>query len=241
MPLQAADWYDNSPDVSQLLQGDVLDGVPVVFGPPVTKRWIILRPTPQGTPIEQAESGLPKTFRADVAEKFSSAWQKAEELVLARASVSRIMIVSQSCDVEWRKHVQVAPVEQIAVMQADTLEHLRDNDVGYWFYLPAWNGLPESYADLSRTTAVHASYFRTDALTHRLTSLARVELQKSLADLYGRPFGFNARDAVPQTAEYGCMSCFVTGHDAPRQRIEAQGNFPHCPGCGEKALWVKLP
>ena len=234
MPLQAADWYDNSPDVSQLLQGDVLDGVPVVFGPPVTKRWIILRPTPQGTPIEQAESGLPKTFRADVAEKFSSAWQKTEELVLARASVSRIMIVSQSCDVEWRKHVQVAPVEQIAVMQADTLEHLRDNDVGYWFYLPAWNGLPESYADLSRTTAVHASYFRADALTHRLTSLARVELQKSLADLYGRPFGFNTRDAVPQTAEYGCMELLCHGSRRTATKDRGSRQFSLLPGLRRK-------
>src|SRR5688572_23753627 len=50
--------------------------------------------------------------------------------------------------------------------------------------LPADSPFVESYTDLSRTTAVDASYFRPDALLKRLTTRATVELQKSLGDFY---------------------------------------------------------
>jgi hypothetical protein len=245
MPIDPRDWYDNDPDVSRLYQGDVIESVPVVFGPRKSKRWILLRPQPIGTPIESAESGLPKSFRADVDAKFSSAWQKQEELVLARASVGRIMIVSQSCDLDWRKRIQVAPVgEAEHDFSGDDLKHLLDNNIGYLFVLP---GDPPhfsaSYADLSRITGVDASYFRPDALVKRLSSRGMMELQKSLSDFYGRPFGFNTEDTVPpQAAMYACASCFLQGGSPAKKRIASSGeHFPPCPVCGNKVLWVKIP
>lgn len=239
--MDTSNWYDSDPDALELLQGDVVESIPVVFGPPTTKRWIILRPTPAGTPIEQAESGLPRMFRADVAEKYSSAWSKPDELVLAWARVSRIMIVSQSCDLDWRKNVQVAPVESASAISGETLVQLRSNNVGYWFYLPAAENIGECYADLSRITSVHATYFRPDALVKRLTSSARIELQNCLADFYGRAFGFNITDRVPQNAEYRCIRCFSRGAEAPQQTLTVEiGNFPPCAKCGDQGLWIKI-
>jgi hypothetical protein len=245
MLIDPRDWYDNDPDLSHLYQGDVLEGVPVVFGPPKSKRWILLRPQPKGSPIESAESGPPKSFRADVDANFPTAWQKTDELVLARAWVGRIMIVSQSCDLDWRKHIQVAPVAEAEPdFSGDDLIHLLENDFGYLFSLPADPPhFPASYADLSRITSVDGSYFRPDALVRRLSSKGMMELQKSLSDFYGRPFGFNTQDTVPpHAAMYACASCFLQGRAPMKRTISNSGErFPPCPVCADKVLWVRVP
>jgi hypothetical protein len=239
----ASEWYDSNPDLSRLEQGDVLEGVPVVFGPPKSKRWILLRPLPQGSPLESAESGLPKQFRGDVDSKFSSGWTRPEELVLARAWVDKIMVVSQSCEISWRKHIQVAPVGEAEVdFKEEKLQKLCENQYGYLFFLPPDPpGFPASYADLSRITAVDASYFRADALLKRLSSRGMIELQSSLTDLYGRAIGFTVDDDVPQAARYACVSCFTLGKTQVHKSISIGGKFPDCPGCGAQALWIKLP
>lgn len=243
MPIDAASWYDKNPDLSRLEQGDVLEGVPVVFGPPKNKRWTLLRPLPKGSPIEEAESGLPRQFRGDADWKFPTAWNKPEELVLARAWVGRIMIVSQSCDIDWRKHIQVAPVREAEPdFAGESLSKVMENAYGYLFALPAdLPDFPASYADLSRITSADASYFRPDCLIKRLSSRGMIELQASLTDFYARAIGFNIRDSVPQEGLYACASCFTEGRALIHEKIKRGGNFPPCRACRDDALWVKIP
>lgn len=244
MPITAEDWYDPVPDLKNLYQGDILDGIPVVYTQSKGKRWVLLRPLPKG-PLEQAAAGLPRNFRAFPGGEPPTGWERAEgELVMARASVRRTMILSQSCDLDWRKNIQVAPVYEAEGLDGQTLENLRNNDVGYWFYLPSDGPtMPESYSDLSLKTTVPASYFRrTDYLIRRLTTRAMLELQLLLSDYYGRPFGFNTKDRVVQKALYRCANCFFSG-EGPTiviTEIDVGSNFPQCPTC-RNALWVKVP
>jgi hypothetical protein len=246
--MTADDWYDRSPDVRQLYQGDIIDGVPLVISPPKSKRWVLLRPLPTG-PVESAFAGLPRSFRANVDSGFPSAWSRTEgELVMTNAYVQPTMILSQSCNIDWRKHVQICPVYRATEVRPADLNNLRANDIGYWFYLPSDGpheptnaAFEECYADVSLATTVSASYLRPDALIRRLTSRAMFELQNSLADYFARPFGFNTNDEVKQKAVYRCVACFLDGKIViPIKEIDVGGQFPPCPTCGTSALWIKI-
>jgi hypothetical protein len=245
MPITAGEWYDRDPDIKNLDQGDVMDGIPLVYAPPPHVRWVLLRPLPQGS-LEDARGGLPRSFRANVDGGLPTAWNRQDgELVMASAVAYRVIILSRGCNLDWKKQIQVAPVYAIETgMRAEDLECLRANRNAFSFYLPPdGTDLPESYADLSLKATVHISYLRrTDALVRRLTSLARTALQEVLAEYYAKPFGFKTSDEVPQKALYRCGNCFFSGTGAvPVSEIDAIGNFPSCPACGTDALWLKVP
>src|SRR5580658_8095122 len=231
MPINAADWYDPDPDLRNLYQGDVLDGVPLVFTPAANVRWVLLRPLPQG-PIEGARAGLPRRFIANVDGGLPTAWERPEgELVMAGAAKHRVMILSRSCNLDWKKQIQVAPVYPVEGIEGLALDSLRENDNPFSFYLPAdGENMPEAYADLSQIATVHISYFRrTDALVKRLTSRATTALQEILSEYFAKPFGFTIEDDVPQTACYRCGNCFFEGYEnALVIEIVAGGKFPPC-------------
>ena len=205
---------------------------------------MLLRPLPQGA-LESARGGLPRKFVANVDGALPSAWNRAEgELVMGTASVWRAMILSRSCNLDWKKQIQVAPVFRVEGLEPDALEALRENDNKFSFYLPSdGDDMEESYADLSLKGTVHVSYLRrTDFLIRRLTSRATLALQEVLAEYYSKPFGFNIDDPVPQRARYRCANCFFGAEaNCAIVEIEAGDNFPKCDVCGVKALWVKVP
>jgi len=244
MPITAAEWYDPDPDLKNLNQGDVLDGIPLVYAPDKQVRWVLLRPLPKGL-LDDARAGLPRTFKANVEGGFPSAWERKDgELVMASAAVCRVLILSRSCNLDWKKHIQVAPVYPIEDVDGDALESLRDNDNAFSFYLPPdGEAMPESYADISLKATIHVSYLRrTDHLVRRLTSRAQFALQEVLSEYYAKPFGFDVKDRVPQRALYRCANCFFSARkDCPMGEIDVNQNFPPCPVCSEQALWVKVP
>jgi hypothetical protein len=137
----------------------------------------------------------------------------------------------------------VAPVFPAHTLNAAKTQSLQNNEINYMFCLPTDPpDLPEIlYSDLSVITAVHKSYLRQATLVRRLTALATFQLQKQLARLHGRPFGFGIRDRVPVGGGYVCFSCFIRGVTIQRIIAEPAGNFPSCPGCGDEVMWLKLP
>ena len=244
MPIDAATWYDSTPDASQRYQGDILTGVPVVLMPAKGDGpWILLRPSGSVTIERALEGDLPSNFRPHPEASVPTPWPDDQNLVLARGKKSRILVVTQSCDLDHRRWIQVAPVSPASALHASKQASLRTNQINYMFYLPAAPpDLPEEcFADLSQITAVHTSYLRDATLVRRMTNLAMLELQKKLASLYGRPFGFNAQDIVPQSADYLCFRCFIRTATIQRVTAQAGANFPSCSGCGDAALWLKLP
>src|SRR5580692_3942491 len=128
MPITAAEWYDPDPDVRNLFQGDVLDGIPLVYTPAKQVRWVLLRPLPKGA-LDDARSGLPRNFHANVDGGLPTAWNRTDgELVMGSAAVYRVLILSRSCNLDWKKQIQVAPIYTTEGMDADALETLREND-----------------------------------------------------------------------------------------------------------------
>jgi|SRR5271155_5061492 len=244
MPISAADWYDPDPDLRNLYQGDVVDGVPLVFTPALSVRWVLLRPLPQG-PIEGARAGLPRSFRAFLDGGLPSAWERPDgELIMVAGAAYRVMILSRSCNLDWKKQIQVAPVYPMEGIEGLALDSLRENDNPFSFYLPPdGENISEGYADLSQVATVHVSYLqRTDKLVKRLTSLATQALQDILAEYYAKPFGCTIKDEVPQKALYRCGNCFFGGgENVPVLEIEVGANFPPCQWCGEDVLWLKVP
>src|SRR5947209_12613932 len=136
MPITPEEWYDRNPDLKNLEQGYVVDGVPLVFTQPKNYRWVLLRPLPKG-PIEQARAGLPRNYVAKPDGELPTAWQRPDgELVMAAAAVYRILILSRSCNLDWKKQIQVAPVYRMDGLSQERLASLRENDNTESFYLP---------------------------------------------------------------------------------------------------------
>ena len=152
------------------------------------------------------------------------------------------MLVTQTCDLDYRKHYQIVPVRPLAELENDRKrQSLRNGEIGYLYHLPARPPeiTEDSYADLTLMTSVHKSYFSEGTILCRLTNAERSYFQHSLANFHGSPFGFNTRDTVLLAGRYGCVNCFHAGGHQTSE-IQQGGQFPKCALCGEDALWVQI-
>lgn len=249
MPIDEASWYDLTPDTDSLYQGDVLEGVPVVMVPPPNKGpWILLR-APDTSPltVHQLLAGtLPRHLRlvdeGSSQVKVTDAWQQGSELVLSKATKTRVMIMSQTCDLDNRTWIQVAPVYSATHFGGKRLNSLETGEINFMFFLPPTPPrlLERSYTDLSQITTLHKAYLRPKNRILHLTASARVRLQAYVAGFYGRPFGFNTRDRVPQSAGYLCTNCVFSSGTIQSLDFAKDSTFSECPKCGSDALWVKF-
>lgn len=243
MPIDAQSWYISRPGDSNLYQGDIVEGIPVVFMPPANnKPWTILKPSPPVTRAQALVGYLPKNFYPRPNKPDPEIWSEQQELVLAKGIKKRIMIVTQSCDIVQRHYLQAVPVYDAFTLNGPKLASLRNLDIIYMFYLPGDDSdFPESFADLSQIISVHESYFRSARPMKRLSAIATTALQAHLAEYFGRPFGFNMRDSVPEAGNYTCVNCFHTKLIIKSLPQALGGKFKACEECGEDALWLKLP
>ena len=243
MAITAADRYDPNPNFSYISQGDLLTGLPVVFMPPSGERWVVLRPGKAIT-LQQAKRGMiPNVFKPSVEHDDPNAWQDAEELVVAKASKGLIAVLTQTCDIEHRRHVQVAPVQTVDGLNEKKLASLRADDIKYWMYLPPdLPALPEGYIDIAKIVSVHSSYLPQAHFIKRHSNSGVVALQAKLAGFFGRPFGFNIRDQVPATGDYMCLKCVYEIAQITRVPfVKGAAKFGECSRCGEQTLWAVCP
>lgn len=240
--MTSAELYDQNPDGKLFAQGDVVDGVPFVWTPPKSRRWVLLRPLPT-QPVTAPIGGLPRKFNAFLDGELQTAWNRPDgELIMAPGYARPAIILSQSCDLDHRKSVHIAPVLPITEVANDrTKENIRAGEVGYYYYLPPTGTFPESFADLTHITTIDPTYLRIDQLLIRLSAVGLTDFMNFLSDYFAKPFGFNTRDTVPQTSSYRCARCFFSG-GATIQQLEMKENepFSSCPSCGTNALWVKV-
>lgn len=241
MPLTPSEFYDPNPDGRLLAQGDVVDGVTFVWTPPKNKRWVLMRPLPAES-LKRPVGGLPRTFKAYIDGELQTAWERDDgELVMAAGYAQTCMILSQSCDLDHRKNVQIAPVSSLTDITNDrTRNNVRAGDVGYFYYLPPNGDFPESYADLNQITTIDPSYLRIDQLRVRLSPRGLVDFMNLLSDYFAKPFGFNTHDTVPQTSAYRCAHCFFSGGSVVELQMHENDAFASCPACGDAVLWVKV-
>jgi hypothetical protein len=239
----AESWYSTRPGNETLYQGDVLEGIPIVVMPPASSRpWTILKPSPPVTREQALAGSLPKNFYPRPKEPAPEVWAEQQELVLAKGTKTKVILATQSCDLERRNYFQVVPIYSVGNLHPFKLASLRSLDVLYMFYLPgAEGGFPESYADLTQIVSVHKSYFKNAVPVKCLSAKATILFQAHLAEFFGRPFGFNTRDLVPETGAYTCVNCFHTKLSIQTVDQVKSDPFKGCPGCGDDALWLKLP
>jgi len=242
MPIDAASWYEQDPHGESFYQGDVVRDVPVVLMPPAGDApWTLLRPSPPHT-VEQVLAGqTPRTLKPHPESSRPDAWRLGAEIVLAKGIKAPAMVVTQTCDLDSRNWIQLAPVFPASKIEDPRKRaSLGVNEIGYMFILPADPPrlAEDSYADLSMITAVHKSYLRRGGLVVRLKSPIRALYQRHLANLHGRPFSFNVHDIVPETGPYGCHNCYLRHGRITRAELVEGQPCTACPSCGEEALWI---
>jgi hypothetical protein len=249
MPISAKDWYEEDLDLTAFYQGDIIRDVPIIFLPERISKWFILRPGANSKKhVDDVLRGeICKWFESAPAGQLKDAWQygEKEELVAAKAFMVNVIILTQTCDLERRNYYQIAPVYPETKQKQSALEQLRENGINYNFYLPAKSPYitENSYADLSHSCAVPKAYFPrnsvSDRIAARLTNHARTELQAQVANCFGRPFGFSAKDRALVTGEYACVSCFFKSGASVKANFQAGSSFTVCDKCKE-ALWIRV-
>jgi hypothetical protein len=248
MPIEAKDWYEPNPDLSSFYQGDVIRDVPVIFLPDKMSQWLLLRPDPRSKKVLDDIMGgeICSWFETFPEGLLQDRWQHGDrqEFVAAKARLTSVQIVTQSCDLSNRSYYQIAPI--YAESNQRKIDDLRENNLNYTFFLPAFSpGIPEnSYADLSQITMVPKRYFPKNTvrekLAARLTSLAITKLQEQVAYYFGRPFGFSSKDTVKTSSEYACIGCFyVRAATRTIKRFEVGAKFDKCGTCGHDR-WLRV-
>src|ERR1700745_1779821 len=89
------------------------------------------------------------------------------------------------------------------------LADLRNSKIPNCFYLPAKDGLPESYASLLTQCPVHQTFFRTDRiaakLVARLSSIGMMALQHTMSENFGVQFAFDHEYLCTQPGRYSLL------------------------------------
>lgn len=114
----------------------------------------------------------------------------SDEVVKAYAKQMKVMMISQTCDIQRRERISICPVHPISVVPSKHLDSLRKRKINYWFYLPNLDGrIEESIADLqgiiSLPRKLVLSYLNNKRIT--LSHWGRHHLCWALQGYFGRP------------------------------------------------------
>jgi hypothetical protein len=237
------DFYDAAPVEPLLLyQGEILVDVPLLL---VRKesRWLLLR-TRSGRTIHEALKNGELSGPVQVLDSNQSAekWRTAIDGDSAVAYLTKrpVLVLSQTCDIQNKDFIQVAPIFNAA---PEDIERLKaGNDLYSVFYLQAHPPhFPDSYADLELMQAVHKTYLKniTSDRHFRLKDEQVRLLQRRITRYFGRPNSYDARaDAVPMTDTYLCVDCFYFDGVATAINCKESERFPECSTCGGVS-WVR--
>lgn len=140
-----------------------------------------------GQPIKKNEAGH---FELD-----ETTEECNRTLFAVEAKKQPVMILSQSCDIQRRNNVIICPVYDLKefisdnTINTDRAKSIRDRKIYYWFYLPEYEKVPESLADLQ--TMIYVSRAEIEKYLPKrimsLSDLGRHHLGWSLATYFGRP------------------------------------------------------
>jgi hypothetical protein len=241
-PEKKQDFYDAAPIEPHLLyQGEVLVDVPLLVQPKES-RWQLLR-TRSGKKFEEALGNGNLGGKVEVIDSNRSEveWYAYPEGDFAAARLSKrpVLVLSQTCDIQNKDYIQVAPIYQVP---PEDLELVKSGGLYSAFYLEPYPPkiLNDGYADFERMQAVHKSFIkRPFAGTHfRLTDAQIRRLQGAITRYFGRPNAFDVEaDTCPLSGTYLCVGCFyMDGRITSMDRKEGQ-RFENCPSCqGQK--WI---
>ena len=175
------DFYDAAPVEPHLLyQGEILVEVPIL-NMPMPARWLLLR-TKSGDKLDEAlkhglKGGLARGLDSN---QSTTEWYNATDgdFAMGRLTKRPVLVLSQTCDIQNKDFVQIAPIFPAA---PEDVERLRSgNELYSAFFLKGHpSHFPDSYADLELMQAVHKSYIKRNNPKHfRLKDEHVRELQR---------------------------------------------------------------
>jgi hypothetical protein len=185
------DYYEPRPDPDLLWQGDVIRDFIVPIAP---EKISIVRNPPLTIPSSIEENGKIRPIRTiygieDLPDPFAS----LSEALVVDAVLTKVAIVSHSCDIDRKPFLTVAIVNPISVVgNKERREDVKKWDkVREYFWLPASevNGLDESVIDLSLLYSVRAETLKAK-IADRIVSMHesfRSKFQFKLAVYFHRP------------------------------------------------------
>ncbi len=248
---QQDEFYDSSPLESHLLyQAEILVNVPILRMPWETmgNRWLLLR-TQSGRRLDEALQHGNLGGRVKVVDSNQSGleWQSDNrgDFVVALLDRTPVVVLNQTCDVQTKHFLQIAPIFPINQDDVDDpaeFERLKRGDIfsAFWIKMHSPEIPQESYADLELIQAVHKSYInRVRPLEHfRLNGIRTRLLQGRITRYFGRPNSFDAHtESAPETGTYLCTACFYMDGRAKAVEVSAGGPLPVCEECGS-TQWV---
>jgi len=130
------------------------------------------------------------TFEEEVVQN-----QTQSSLFVLEAKYVKVIVLSQTCDIQNRNNVIICPIYELENLLTDgTLtekraESLRANKFNYWFHLPECDVLKESLADLQTIQYVPKKMleeYKGDRIIS-LDDLGRHKIGWFLANYFGRP------------------------------------------------------
>jgi hypothetical protein len=157
-----------------------------------------------------------------------------------------VLVLSQTCDVQNKDFIQVAPIFPVSTDGAEAapedLENLKNGHIinAFWLKPHPPEIQTDSFADLTLIQAVHHSYVRGIRPDHHFRLLPNRTrlLQQRITRYFGRPNSFDSRsDHVPRAGAYLCVSCFYMHGRISQASLEEGATFPPCPTCGP-TQWV---
>jgi hypothetical protein len=231
-----------------LYQGEILVDLPIL-NMPKPPRWLLLR-TASGKRVHEAlEHGAkPGTVKVLDSNMSHEQWYAdgLGDYAMALLDKRPVLVLSQTCDVQNKDFIQVAPVLPVSIEGAEAesgdLDNLRNGNIMNAFWLKPHP--PEiqtnSFADLTLIQAVHKTYLkRIRPEQHfRLSAERTLLLQQFITRYFGRPNSFDSKsDKVPRAGTYLCVNCIYKDARITATTLEEGAAFLDCPTCGP-AKWI---
>jgi hypothetical protein len=132
----------------------------------------------------------------DTAKTNEGTFDKGEELVMIKAKLNNIIILSQTCDIQERENIIIAPVYSIkslegsGVLTGGRLGLIRKRKINYWFYLPKLEkAIEDSLTDFQTIYYIPRTFLEKYKNNKILTmsDWGRHHLGWALSNYFGRP------------------------------------------------------
>lgn len=161
-------------------QGDIVKNVPLLSIP---EKIQIARPI---RTEEKREEIVEYTVSDE--EKIADRYAEGSELVLAYGRREEAIILSQSCDIQNREFIIVAPILSLDLVDdPKRKQDIRDQKIFYRFYLPVSDFFQESFVDFTLLSSINKNFISIDERVVSLTDYWRSHLTWSLNRYFCRP------------------------------------------------------
>jgi len=171
-------FYESNPDPIRLYQGDIIKNFPVAVLPESVK---VVRFKKKRQNYSEA-----LIYSKD---RLDDAFENGSEVILASSTLMNVMILSQTCDIEHREFVSIAPVFDINnIKNRSKRDAVRNGKTFYRFYLPKLVSFQESFLDITTINSIRRATLKIEDRILSLSHFGRSHLSYFIFNYFNRPF-----------------------------------------------------